>query len=47
LSDGAGNVKLADFGAAKHIDYLPFVASVSSSEVCNSIKGYFLFYLFV
>jgi len=39
LSDGAGNVKLADFGAAKHVDYLPFVASVSGSEMCNSIKG--------
>jgi len=38
LSDGAGNVKLADFGAARYIDGLP-VATTSGSEICQSIKG--------
>jgi len=39
LSDGTGNVKLADFGASKHIENISFVSSVTNSEVCNSIKG--------
>lgn len=41
LSDGSGNVKLADFGASKHIENVSLIASVTSSEVCNSVKGYF------
>lgn len=39
MSDGCGNVKLADFGAAKSVEDYSLLASVSNSEVCTSIKG--------
>lgn len=39
LSDGNGNVKLADFGAAKMLEAVKGYNSLSNSEVCNSIKG--------
>ncbi|KAL4510019.1 hypothetical protein ABPG72_010212 [Tetrahymena utriculariae] len=38
LSDGQGNVKLADFGAARNIENI-LQYSLSQSEFCNSIKG--------
>jgi len=38
LTDLDGHVKLADFGAARHIEGLP-VQTTSGSELCNSIKG--------
>jgi len=41
LSDATGTVKLADFGAAKHLDYTELLASVSESDGFASIKGYF------
>lgn len=47
LSDGSGNVKLADFGASKHIENISLVSSVTSSEVCNSVKGYEKLYFLV
>ena len=39
MSDSYGNVKLADFGAAKSIENYSLVNSANNSEVCNSIKG--------
>jgi len=41
LSDASGTVKLADFGAAKYIDYTELLASVTDSDGYASIKGYF------
>ena len=37
LADSDGNVKLADFGASKHIQGLPLLAD--NSELCKSIRG--------
>jgi serine/threonine protein kinase len=37
LADGDGNVKLADFGASKHIQGLPLLSE--NSELCKSIRG--------
>jgi len=37
LSDGEGNIKLADFGASKHIQGLPLISV--NSEPCKSIHG--------
>jgi mitogen-activated protein kinase kinase kinase len=37
LSDGEGNIKLADFGASKHIQGLPLMSD--NSELCKSIRG--------
>jgi serine/threonine protein kinase len=38
LSDSRGNVKLADFGASKHIENLPVLTS-NESDLCSSVKG--------
>jgi serine/threonine protein kinase len=37
LADGDGNLKLADFGASKHIQGLPIISE--NSEPCKSIHG--------
>lgn len=37
LADVDGNVKLADFGASKHIQGLPLLSE--NSEMCKSIRG--------
>jgi len=39
MSDGSGNVKLADFGAAKILENIQGFSNLTNSEVCNSIKG--------
>ncbi len=43
MSNGSGDVKLADFGAAKSIeDYSLLASNIESNhstELCNSIKG--------
>ena len=37
LADGEGNLKLADFGASKHIQGLPLISE--NSEPCKSVHG--------
>ena len=39
MSDGCGNVKLGDFGAAKYIAYSDYLSSISDCEGFMSIKG--------
>lgn len=41
LSDGCGNVKLADFGASRHLENLPLLSVTGSSYMEKSAKGYF------
>lgn len=41
LSDGCGNVKLADFGASRHLENLPLLSVTGSSYIEKSAKGYF------
>ena len=44
LSDGCGNVKLADFGASIHLENLPLLSVTGSSYIEKSAKGYFCVY---